>query len=362
MTKPRLTALIASYNRYGVLPGAIASVLGQTLAPGQVEVIVVDNSPDQAQAAAFGERYAGVPNLTYVLEPRAGISNARNAGIARARADIIACIDDDAVADAGWAEAILLGFADYGPRAGMLGGKVRPLWRGKRPDWLGDELLGHLSVIDNGPELRALRADERINGCNMAFDRALVQGLGGFATELGRKGPELTLLSNEEPDLFARIRAAGRDIIYAPDAVVDHDIDPARLDQSWFRRRAAWQVVSDYLLDPAAMDAAAPAASRYLRLVEASGIRGRPVGFFGSAARADEFAAELRLVRQLTIATLQGGAEAPVSSARAAAFFPRLLAAALLNTQDVLRKNPAAQALARLWRRRASPPGIGAER
>jgi GT2 family glycosyltransferase len=360
--KPRLTVLIATYNRYGMLPNAIASLRAQTLAPGRIEIIVVDNSPDHAQAKAFAQQVSVVPNLTYVLEPRPGISNARNAGIALARADIVACLDDDAVADPGWAEAILLGFADYGPRAGILGGKVRPLWRAKRPDWLGDELLGHLSVIDNGPNLRALRADERINGCNMAFDRALVQDLGGFATTLGRRGPDLTLLSNEEPELFARIRAAGRDIIYAPNAVVDHDIDPARLDQSWFRRRAAWQAVSDYLLDPKAMSAAAPAAARYLRLVETSGARARPVGFFAHAGGPGQFAAELRLIRQLTIATLHGGAEMPSHAARDTQFFARLLATAMLNGQDALRKSPAAVALARLWRRRAPPPGIGAER
>jgi GT2 family glycosyltransferase len=360
--KPRLSVLIATYNRYGVLPNAIASIRAQTLAPGRIETIVVDNSPDQAAANSFAKRFAGVEALTYVLEPRSGLSHARNTGIALARADIVACLDDDAVAEPGWAEAILLGFADYGPRAGVLGGKVRPLWRAPRPGWLGDELLGYLSVIDNGPDLRALRADERINGCNMAFDRALVQDLGGFATALGRKGPDLTLLSNEEPDLFARIRAAGRDIIYAPGAVVDHDIDPARLDETWFRRRAAWQAVSDYLLDPKAMSAAAPAASRYLRMVEASGSRPRPVGFFGPAAGAGQFAAELRLIRQLTIATLHGGAEMPARAARETPILARLLAAAALYGQDALRKSPAAVALARLWRRRAAPPGIGAER
>jgi glucosyl-dolichyl phosphate glucuronosyltransferase len=68
------------------------------------------------------------------------------------------------------------------------------------------------------------------------------------------------LLSNEETDLLARIAARGGRIGYAPAATVRHHIDPARLCPEWFRRRAAWQAVSEFLQDPARAAAAGPAA------------------------------------------------------------------------------------------------------
>jgi hypothetical protein len=46
------------------------------------------------------------------------------------------------------------------------------------------------------------------------------------------------------------VRDGGGLIAYAPDAAVEHLIDPSRLSQAWFRRRLAWQAVSDYLADP----------------------------------------------------------------------------------------------------------------
>ncbi len=347
---PRLSAVICTYDRYQILGGAIQSLLAQSLPPGELEIIVIDNSPDQNAAAAFGARYGGYPQLRYVLEPQAGLSNARNAATALAQAEVIAFIDDDAVAEPGWAAAILAAFAEFGPAAGAAGGPARPLWLGQRPAWLSDNLLGHVSIIDYGKKLRALPAGQNIVGCNMAFDKQLLLKLGGFNRQLGRVGPELSLLSNGEPGVLNAVRAAGRAIVYAPDAAVGHKIDASRLSQSWFRRRAAWQAVSDYLMEPAAMTAHAPAAARYLRMVETSRTRTQPVGFFGPALDGQEFAAELLLIRELVIATLSGGAEPGPRSASSPA---AVISAFRLWLRQFLRKFPRAvetsRELRRLW-------------
>ncbi len=347
---PRLSAVICTYDRYQILDGAIQSLLAQSLPPGALEIIVIDNSPDQAAAAAFGARYSGIPQLRYVLEPQTGLSNARNAATSLARAGVIGFIDDDAVAEPGWAAAILAAFTEYGPTAGAVGGPARPLWLSPRPDWLSDNLLGHVSIIEYGKKLRALPAGQNILGCNMAFDKALLLRLGGFNRQLGRVGPELSLLSNGEPGVLNAVRAAGRAIVYAPDAAVEHKIDASRLSQTWFRRRAAWQAVSDYLMEPAAMAAHAPAAARYLRMVETSRTRPQPVGFFAPAGNGQTFAAELLLIRELVIATLSGGAEtAPRPASRPATIISGLR----LWLRQFLRKFPAAvqtsRELRRLW-------------
>lgn len=306
---PRFSAIICTYQRYHVLDGAIQSLLAQSLTPGEMEIIIIDNSPDQRAAAEFGSQYSHIRHLQYVLEPVAGLSNARNVGVATARANIVGFIDDDAVADPGWADAILRAFADFGSKAGAVGGPVRPIWLSERPNWLADSLLIYLAIIDNGPTLHALPKGHIIVGCNMALDKQLITSLGGFSRQLGRIGSGLTLLSNEEPELFVRIRKAGRAIVHTPDAAVGHLIDPARLDQSWFRKRAAWQAVSDYIMAPAVTLALVPEAKVYLQAVENSQLRRRAIGFFGPVSDAEEFASEVNLIRQLTIATLSGGAE-----------------------------------------------------
>jgi hypothetical protein len=67
---------------------------------------------------------------------------------------------------------------------------------------------------------------------------------------LGRIGSDFSLLSNDESEVTERIRAMGRISMYAPAATVEHVIDPARLTREWFRRRPAWQAVSDFIQDP----------------------------------------------------------------------------------------------------------------
>ena len=259
-----LSAVICTYDRYELLPEAIESLRRQDAPEGLIEIIIVDNSPDQARAAEFGRRYAGLPEITYLTEATPGLSNARNIGTAAARARIVAFIDDDARAGPSWASALIAAHAAYGGRAGIVGGRVIPRWLHEPPAWLGPKLLGYLSLVDLGDERRELTASESLVGCNLSVDKAALIAAGGFATALGRIGSETTLLSNEEIELCARIMKAGKTAIYAPDAVVEHVVHAERLTQSWFRRRAAWQAVSDLIARPEDAPVLAAQAARRL--------------------------------------------------------------------------------------------------
>ncbi len=347
-----LSAVICTYNRYNILPLAIESLLSQSLPAANLEIIIIDNSPDQSAAQNFAAKYLHHRHLRYIFVPHPGLSAARNEALSRARGSIIAYIDDDAIAAPAWAEALLTTFAAHGEKLGAAGGPARPLWLGPRPAWLTDSLLGHLSILDFGQKPKILRPDQKIVGCNMAFDTTLLrETIGGFNPRLGRQGAELALLSNGEPGVLDAVHAAGRLIAYAPDAAVQHAIDPSRLTQSWFRRRAAWQAISDYLMDPAKTAAHAPAAARHLRQVERSRTRPRPVGFFAEAPDGATFSDDLLLIRELMIATLQGGAEIePGAPPRLACLESRLL----LTLRRTLRKSPQTLATIRRLRRLVS--------
>jgi hypothetical protein len=67
-------------------------------------------------------------------------------------------------------------------------------------------------------------------------------------------------MSNDETELCRRLQSRGGRSGYTPTAVVDHVIDPGRLTQQWFRRRIAWQAVSEYLENPERTRADAPRA------------------------------------------------------------------------------------------------------
>jgi glycosyltransferase involved in cell wall biosynthesis len=246
----KISAAICTFERYDLLPGAIESALNQSLPDDAYEVIVIDNSPDPERSAREALAFRERPNLTWLHEPRPGLSNARNVAARHATSPIIAYLDDDARADTVWLENIAGCFDELGDNVKVVGGRIRPWWGAPRPDWLPDQLLGGITVVDLGPKRRILGEGEWVAGANIAFRIAALRDAGWFNTSLGRIGGGASLLSAEETAVTDRIKAAGGLVAYDPLGAVDHWVDPERLTQRWFRRRSAWQAVSDYMNDP----------------------------------------------------------------------------------------------------------------
>ncbi|HRJ69989.1 MAG TPA: glycosyltransferase family A protein, partial [Beijerinckiaceae bacterium] len=99
-----VSIVIPTYNRNRSLERALASALAQQQTCGSVslEIIVVDNSPD-GNAAAIVAAHAGGPVAVRSLhEPKTGVANARNAGVAAAQGRWVAFLDDDEEASPDW--------------------------------------------------------------------------------------------------------------------------------------------------------------------------------------------------------------------------------------------------------------------
>jgi glycosyltransferase involved in cell wall biosynthesis len=251
MNLPRITAAICTYDRYNTLAEAIASLARQSLAAKQFEIVVVDNSPDYRRSRQIAKDFREIANLRWAVAKTPGLSNARNVATGWAKAPLIAFMDDDAVADPSWLEQLISAFERFGDVAQVAGGRVDPIWEIPRPAWLPDSLLGYLSVVDWGGHVRVARAGEWLAGTNITFRVDALKSAGGFSTHLGRVRGGQTLLSNDEADVIARVEERGGRQLYVPGAIVAHRVPSERLTQTWFRRRVAWQAVSDYLVDAA---------------------------------------------------------------------------------------------------------------
>lgn len=88
--RPFVSVVIPTHDRADVLPRAVRSVLGQTCS--DLELIVVDDGATTAPAALDT---VADPRLAWVPTPHLGVSGARNLGIARARGEWVAFLDDD---------------------------------------------------------------------------------------------------------------------------------------------------------------------------------------------------------------------------------------------------------------------------
>lgn len=249
-SRSAITACVCTYDRYDVLEKCLRALARQTLDPSQYRILVVDNSPDHDKAAQVAKQYADIPNLHYHIELIPGLSNARNVGARTCGTDFIAYIDDDAIPDTAWLERIVAAFEQFGEQAGIVGGRVNPIWEIERPQWLHDGLLGYVSVVNWGGATRIATEREWFAGTNIAFRTSALAEAGMFNVNLGRIGGGGSLLSNEETDVSDKIKKLGFVGVYEPDAIVDHLVEKRRIKQEWFRKRIVWQAISDYLMDP----------------------------------------------------------------------------------------------------------------
>ena len=181
---PDISAIVCTHNRSDLLQNTIQSLLVQTLDQDDYEIIVVDNASTDDTAAVVKALARQDRRVRYVLESELGLSYARNAGVEAARADIVAFIDDDALADRRWLAALLHAFEVY-PLVWAVGGRALPLWEKDRPDWLHDALLIYLTVHDLGSQDRGLQWPEILVGTNCSFRRALFGRIGPFAVAQG---------------------------------------------------------------------------------------------------------------------------------------------------------------------------------
>jgi glycosyltransferase involved in cell wall biosynthesis len=244
---PIVTVIICTRNRVRYLPGSVGSLQSQTVPTNLFDIIVVDNASTDGTFEWAKNAEKKYDNLRTIYEPKLGLSNARNAGCANAQSEILAYLDDDAIASPNWIGHILAAFESHNEKLAVVGGRVLPLWETTKPDWLHESLWPLLSVLDLGNEQRLLSEKDYFVGANMAIRKSSLIEAGGFRTDLGRKGSNL--LSNEEIHLKAILENLGYFTIYDPKPQVLHSIPPDRLTKKWFRRRMYWQGVSDSLMN-----------------------------------------------------------------------------------------------------------------
>jgi glycosyltransferase involved in cell wall biosynthesis len=87
---PLVSVVIPTYNRWPMIGEAVQSVLAQTF--DRFELFVVDDGSTDSTVPSLRQRH---PKLKVVTQPRAGVSAARNAGVAMAQGKYIAFLDSD---------------------------------------------------------------------------------------------------------------------------------------------------------------------------------------------------------------------------------------------------------------------------
>lgn len=240
-----LDIVIPTFQRADLLVCTLESILRAACPPElQINIIVVDNnSTDHTQESIgrFVDKFGG--RLVSVIERKQGLSYARNAGIAIARGDIIAMLDDDEEVCSGWLEALYHTFLE--PTIDYIGGPVRPKWASAPPDWLPlDHYPGVLGFIEQESELIDYCPESNVMLCggNCAFRRRVFEIVGLYRTDLGRTATGL--LGGEDNDYYERLLEAKLKGRHVPEFAIYHYIPTERMTRSYYRRWVFGRAIS----------------------------------------------------------------------------------------------------------------------
>lgn len=242
---PELSVIICTRNRLDYLRKALASLQEQTISASEFEIVVVDNGSHDGTAEYIQQLKEQHVPITYVFEPKLGLSHARNTGSMVASGKYLAFLDDDAIAARQWVQNICDLFSTGGNEIGCAGGKIDLIWETSRPAWLHDGLLIQLGNLDIAEHRIVLSPDQYLFGGNFAICKQVLKDAGFFDPHFGRQGNKL--ISNEEIELQNRLILLGISRVYDPEIVVHHHAKAECVSKRWYVRRCFWQGVSETL-------------------------------------------------------------------------------------------------------------------
>jgi len=224
-----ICAVICTHDRTELLCRALHSLAEQSLRPA--EILVIDNAPsDSSTRHLMLERF---PDVGYVCEPKPGLNFARNRALRETQREIVAYMDDDAVADPDWILRTAEVFAES-PRIAICTGRVRAY----RLETEAQRLFEAQGGFDRGTQrihmprdaghrlMQGLRAPLiawsiaiGVGAC-LAVRRSSLRTIGNFdiALDLGAALP-----GGGDVDVIWRSLDAGFEVVYEPRAVVLHE-------------------------------------------------------------------------------------------------------------------------------------------
>ena len=217
-------------RRWNDTLAAAASVCGQSYAAKELIVVVDHNRP-------LYERLKSALPDAMVAENREqqGLSGGKNTGVAMASGQVVAFLDDDAVADVDWLKFMIDSYEE--PAVVGVGGLTLPKWDTRRPAWFPEEfdwVVGctYVGMPDHRTPVRNLM------GGNASFRREIFEQVGGFRSGIGRARGKRPL-GCEETEFCIRLnqQLRGAVLLFDNRAKIWHRVAAERARFSYYRSR-----------------------------------------------------------------------------------------------------------------------------
>jgi GT2 family glycosyltransferase len=220
---------VLTYHR----PAGLARLLGalQDLrfpdAAPEIRLVVVDNDPEASARGVCDELDARLPfSVTYLVEKRRGIPQARNAalGAAMGAAEFVAFLDDDEIPEPDWLAELLRVQRLYD--ADAVTGSCLPRFDAPPPRWIEE---GGLFERPRWPTGRPL---------HFAYTGNVLVRTRSLAAMEALFDERLALIGSEDSEFFQRFARAGYRIIWCDTAVVHDTVPESCANLRWILARA----------------------------------------------------------------------------------------------------------------------------
>ena len=243
---PRVSVILATYNRADLVGEAIASVLAQTVAAGEL-VIVADGST--VATGAVLARY-GDPRLHVLRQGNQGLSAARNAGLGVARGSYVIMLDSD---DRQRPECLarLVAVADARPDAVVVYGRSQAMDTEGR---LMPRVVGNAEPFP-GHTLRSLLYGDFLSIIAALVRRADLLAVGGFDPRADYA---------EDWDLWLRLARRGP-FVFVDATLADFRVHPGRMTNAQHQTLDRLVGARTYILDKTFAQPDLPAEARAIR-------------------------------------------------------------------------------------------------
>jgi cellulose synthase/poly-beta-1,6-N-acetylglucosamine synthase-like glycosyltransferase len=215
--KPSVSVIVPVRDGQSTIADCLDAILATDYPPDLREILAVDNGSSDGTAALIKAR-----PVSYLHEPRRGVSHARNRGIAESTGDILVFVDADCVVDTRWLTELVRPFED--PDVGAVAGDLQHVPPSTPAERQAARLLGNWQRF-------AFSSDPAYPiTANAAYRRDVLERIGPF-------DPHMTRAQDVELGLRFQERSGLR-LAYAERATARHRNRTTQL--GFFRQQLGW--------------------------------------------------------------------------------------------------------------------------
>jgi len=213
---PKISVCVPA-SRHTTLGPLIDSILKQTLE--EWELLVIGQGKNSEIKPACERIAKGDTRVSYIHSERIGTSAARNAGIAVAKSQIVAFIDDDCEADKRWLETAYQHFENDPTVDAIFGSVIAP--EGSNAHFLSlcPQVMVQDAVYDTKTDPQNPPFGFGFIGCNALIRRHIFEHVGLFDEYLG---PGTEFPAAEDTDFLFRLESHGTRLRSSKDVIVYH--------------------------------------------------------------------------------------------------------------------------------------------